>query len=78
MKLKVKDMDISTGGVPIAILHIEDAKKFDLYPEDRITVRKGKKVATAVFCIMAHKATITAMLAQLSPITCLLMTPPIP
>ncbi|MBR9692156.1 AMP phosphorylase [Candidatus Woesearchaeota archaeon] len=48
MKLKVKDMDIATGGVLIAILNIEDAKRFDLYPEDRITIRKGKKMTTAV------------------------------
>ena len=48
MKLKVKDMDIATGGVLIAILNIEDAKRFDLYPEDRITIRKGKKITTAV------------------------------
>lgn len=48
MKLTVKDMDIATGGVLIAILNEEDARRFDLHHEDRIIVKKGKKSTTAV------------------------------
>lgn len=48
MKLKVKDMDIATGGIFIAILNEEDARKFDLYSEDRIKLKKGKKETTAI------------------------------
>ena len=55
MKLKVKDMDIATGGVLVAILNEEDARKFDLYPEDRIVVKKGKKTTTAVVDIAESK-----------------------
>lgn len=43
MKLKVKDMDISSGGPLIAILDQKDAKKLDLHPLDRATLAKGKK-----------------------------------
>lgn len=48
MKLKVRDMDIATGGVLIAILHEEDARRFDLYHEDRIVVKKGNRQTIAV------------------------------
>jgi AMP phosphorylase len=48
VKLKVKDMDIATGGVLIAILNEEDARKFDLYYEDRILITKDSKTTTAV------------------------------
>jgi len=48
MKLKVKDMDIATGGILIATINVEDARKLDLYHEDRIFIRKGRKVTTAV------------------------------
>ncbi|MEE9525221.1 MAG: AMP phosphorylase [Candidatus Woesearchaeota archaeon] len=55
MKLKVKDMDIATGGVLITILNIDDARKLDLYPEDRIVLKKGKKITTAVVDIAESK-----------------------
>jgi len=48
MRLRVKDMDIATGGVLIALLNHEDAKKLDLHHEDRIMVKKGRKSAIAV------------------------------
>ena len=48
MKLKVKDMDIATGGILIAILNQEDAKKLDLHHEDRVRVKRGKREAVAV------------------------------
>ncbi len=43
MKLKVKDMDIATGGVLVAILNEKDALKLDLHALDRIKIKKGKK-----------------------------------
>ena len=48
MKLKVKDMDIATGGPLIAILNKDDAHKLDLYVLDRIKLTKGNKEETAV------------------------------
>jgi len=48
MKLVVKDMDIATGGVLIALLNHEDAKKLDLHHEDRIRIKKARREAIAV------------------------------
>ena len=48
MELKVKDMDIATGGSLIVILNEYDAKKFDIHVSDRIKITKGKKTETAV------------------------------
>ncbi len=48
MKLVVKDMDIATGGILIAILNEVDAEKFDLHHEDRIRVKKGSRETVAV------------------------------
>ncbi len=46
MKLKVRDVNISTGGPLIAILNKEDTLKSDLHPSDRIKITKGKKFET--------------------------------
>lgn len=51
MKLKIKDMDIATGGIIVAILNWQDAKKFDLHHGDRIFIKKGKKKTVAVLDI---------------------------
>src|SRR3989338_754311 len=48
MKLKVKDMDISSGGPLIAVLNHKDAAMLDLHVMDRIKIRKGKKIETVV------------------------------
>ncbi len=48
MKLKVKDMDIATGGPLVAILNEKDAMKFDMHPMDRAKVIKGRKIETVV------------------------------
>jgi AMP phosphorylase len=48
VKLKIKDMDISTGGPLVAILNENDARKLDLHVMDRIKIRKGKKTETVV------------------------------
>ena len=47
MKLKVKDMDIATGGIQVVLINEEDAHKLDLHLGDRISIRKGKKTSTA-------------------------------
>ncbi len=39
MKLKVKDVKLSTGGPYVAILNEEDARKLDLYGSDRIKIK---------------------------------------
>ncbi|MFH1641347.1 MAG: AMP phosphorylase [Nanoarchaeota archaeon] len=51
MKLKVKDMDISTGGVHVAILHQDDAALLDLHPLDRVKIKNGKRIDTVVLDI---------------------------
>jgi len=51
MKLKVKDMDIATGGIQIVLLNEEDAHKLDLHHGDRVSVRKGNKITTATLNI---------------------------
>jgi len=49
MKLKVKDMDIATGGTLIAIVNQSDAQRLDLHHEDRIAIEyKNKKVAVVM------------------------------
>jgi len=48
MKLKVKDVDIATGGPLVVTLNIEDARKLDLHFMDRIKVKKGGKTETVV------------------------------
>lgn len=58
MKLKVKDMDITTGGIIVVLLNREDAKNFDLHHGDRVTVRKGKKKTVAVLDIAESTKTL--------------------
>ena len=48
MKLKVKDMDIATGGPLVVILNQKDAMKYDIHHMDRIKVIKNKKIETVV------------------------------
>ena len=51
MKFKVKDMDIASGGVLIAILNEKDAKKLDLRSADRILVKHNSKSVTCILDI---------------------------
>jgi len=55
MKFKVKDMDIATGGVFVAILNEKDAKKLDLNSGDRIIVKHNKKEITTILDISESK-----------------------
>ncbi|MBI2101144.1 AMP phosphorylase [Candidatus Woesearchaeota archaeon] len=48
MKLKVKDIDISSGGPLVAVVNHEDAAMLDLHVMDRIKIRKKGKIETAV------------------------------
>ncbi|MBT3394969.1 AMP phosphorylase [archaeon] len=43
MKLKVKDVNLSTGGPLIVILNYKDAKKLDIHSGDRVLLKKGRK-----------------------------------
>jgi putative thymidine phosphorylase len=51
MKFKVKDMDIETGDILVAILNEHDAKVLDLAPEDRIKIRRNRYEVTAALDI---------------------------
>jgi AMP phosphorylase len=55
MKLKVKDMDIATGGTLIAIINKKDAERLDLHHEDRIAVSYKNKKTTVVIDIGESK-----------------------
>ena len=48
MKLRVKDVDLASGGVRVVILHKKDAAMLDLHHMDRVVVSKGSKNCTAV------------------------------
>ena len=58
MKLKVKDVNIATGGPLIAILNKNDAMKLDIHYLDRIKVIKGKKIETVVVDITTSAKTV--------------------
>ena len=48
MKLIVEDVDLSTGGPLIAVIHEEDAEKLGVFALDRIRIKKGKKEVVAI------------------------------
>ena len=48
MKLKVKRMDIFSGGPLIAVINHKDAGRLDLHVMDRIKIRGGRRIETAV------------------------------
>ncbi|HLC65427.1 MAG TPA: AMP phosphorylase [Candidatus Nanoarchaeia archaeon] len=51
MQLKVKDMDIATGGPLITILNRVDAHRYDLHNLDRIEIQKGRRKVTVILDI---------------------------
>src|SRR3989344_3911121 len=51
MKFRVKDMDIATGGIFVAILNKKDAKKLDLHSGDRILVHDHGEEVTCILDI---------------------------
>src|SRR3989338_1431268 len=55
MKLKVKDIDIASGGPLIAVMNHEDAAMLDLHVMDRIKIKKGEKIETVVVDIAQSK-----------------------
>lgn len=55
MKLRVKDMDIATGGVKVCILNELDAETLDLHPMDRLLLKKGRAEIVAVLDIANSK-----------------------
>lgn len=48
MKLRVKDIDIASGGPLIAVINYKDAAILDLHVMDRIKIKKGTKIETVV------------------------------
>jgi len=55
MKFRVKDMDIATGGVLVAILNKKDAHKLDLRSGDRVIVKKNSQEITCILDISESK-----------------------
>jgi len=58
MKFFVRDIDISSGGVPVALINFEDATKLDIHVGDRIIVKKGKRKAHVVVDIASSEKVI--------------------
>ncbi len=58
MKLKVKDLDVATGGPLVAILNEKDAMKYDIHHLDRIKIKKAKKIETVVANIATSAKTV--------------------
>ena len=55
MRLIIKDMDIATGDVPVAILNEHDACLLDLHSMDRILVKKGRQECICILDIAESK-----------------------
>lgn len=55
MKLKIKDIDLSSGGPLVAVLNKEDALKYDLHASDRVIIKKDKKCIVAILDIAEDK-----------------------
>lgn len=55
MRLTVKDMDIATGDVLVAIINEKDALKLDIHTLDRIKIKKGNKIETVIVDIAESK-----------------------
>ena len=58
MKLKVKDIDISSGGPLIAVVNHKDAAMLDLHVMDRVKIKRGKALETVVVDIARNGAII--------------------
>ncbi|HLC96733.1 MAG TPA: AMP phosphorylase [Candidatus Nanoarchaeia archaeon] len=58
MKLKIRDMDLTTGDSLVAIMHKDDASMLDLHPLDRVKIKKGRKLATVIIDIGASSKSI--------------------
>lgn len=43
MRLRVRDLDLSTGGPLVAVLNDEDARRLGIYASDRVRIKKGKR-----------------------------------
>ena len=55
MKLRIKDIDISSGGPLIAVMNKKDAALLDLHVMDRIKIRKRNRIETVVVDIADGK-----------------------
>jgi len=43
MEFKIKKINVRTGGILIALMHVRDADLYDIYSMDRVKIKKGKK-----------------------------------
>ncbi len=48
VKLKVRRIDVETGGLPVISLNKKQAEELDIHPMDRIIIKHGKKKVVAV------------------------------
>jgi putative thymidine phosphorylase len=58
MQLKIKKVNLSTGGPIVAILNKEDTKKLDLFALDRIKIKVGKREIHALIDVAKGKNSI--------------------
>jgi AMP phosphorylase len=57
-KLKVKDMNLASGGVLVAVLNEKDAFNFDLHHSDRLKLKNGRKEETVILDISESKKSV--------------------
>jgi len=48
MKFKSKNIAIKTGDVQVCLIHIDDAKYYDIWPGDRIAIHYNGKCVVAM------------------------------
>ncbi len=58
LKLKTKNLRISTGGIPVVLMHHKDAEKLDLHPIDRIKLKFKRKEKIAIIDIDASSCVV--------------------
>ena len=59
MNFRVKDIDIASGGVMVAVINQEDALHLDLHHGDRVGLIKGKRHAHVIIDISESKKTVS-------------------
>jgi AMP phosphorylase len=59
LKFSSKNLAIRAGSFYVAILHLDDAKRLDIWPTDRVELKKGKKTITAIIDVARDTAVVS-------------------
>src|SRR3989344_2973457 len=58
MKLKIKDMDVETGGPLVAVMHVDDAKMLDFHHGDRVRPTYNDRKAVSILNLAESKRSV--------------------